>query len=352
MISIIYPFKNREKQRVLNSIDSILNQNNNNFNIIFIDYGSDEPLNLDINSSKFTYVYLDVKNQPWNKSKAINHALKYYVDMPYCFIADVDMLFKPNFIDTALELTTKHNFFYFQVAYLKQHLVNEKDFFDTNNFKNISNYEATGMTVFKTDILKSIQGFDEFFHFWGAEDTDVHNRITNLGHKVHFYNENVLMAHQWHPSYIISQSNKLTQKIQLSNIIEINHLHLKYNLINKITKVNDVNWGEIQSNNLLKNIKVNNLPSYKSDVLYWINQIINNLQSGDETALKFILPADVFTLKYKIKKLLGKKVRDYYTLKQVNDIILLQVISRLHNHIYSYRIDDNLQAIYFNIRKN
>ena len=49
-----------------------------------------------------------------------------------------------------------------------------------------TNLEATGITLFPTEILKRMNGFDEFYHGWGAEDTDAHNRLKNLGLEFEF----------------------------------------------------------------------------------------------------------------------------------------------------------------------
>ena len=351
MITVIYIFKDREIERVQKSLDSLQAQTNTNFKVVFLDYGSKQPLQL----SKYTnveYVYLEVQNQPWNKSKAINHALKYYVKTPFCFVADIDMIFQNNFIETALKLTQTHSNFYFQVAYLKPKWVDATNVFNPSNYSKISNKEATGMTVFKTDILKDIQGFDEFFHFWGAEDTDVHNRIKNAGHQVYFYDKEVLMAHQWHPSYINQENKELTQKLQLTNIIQINHLHLKHNLNNKVTKVNNDCWGEIYFNNQLALNNQIKVYTYEFDVLYYLNKVIPNLKSGQQLNLIFTLPKEVGTTKYKLKKVLGKKIYPHFSLKKVNDMILLQIVTNWHNHTYKYVISDSLKEINFIIKKN
>lgn len=169
MLTIIYPFKNREKERVIKSLTSIYNQDNKEFNVVFVDYGSDNPIDFSSFFPSLKYVYLDVRNQPWNKSKAINYALKNELTTPYFFISDVDMIYKNNFVDTIYSLIPHHNVFYFQVAYLKEELSDSTSVFDANNVIKVSNYQATGMTVFQTDIVKELKGFDEFFHFWGSE---------------------------------------------------------------------------------------------------------------------------------------------------------------------------------------
>jgi hypothetical protein len=346
-LTVIYIFKNREAERVYKSLDSLRLQTNKNFNIVFIDYGSDTVLDLK-KYSDVHYVYLDIKKQPWNKSKAINYAVKNLVQTSYCFIADIDMIFHQDFIETAVSLTKNHDCFYFSVAYLKQNILDKNKLFNPINFIKISNHEATGMTVFKTEILRQINGFDEFFHFWGSEDTDIHNRIKNLGYNVYFFNEKTLMLHQWHKSHIASENNKLTVNLRLSNITRLNQTKSFYNKSYKLVKVNDT-WGEIKANSHLEAITPIEVPTYKSHIDLWLNYKIHKLNPGEQLALKFYLPSEVLSLKYRIKKTLGKNVLNFYNLKEVNDLLLLQIITHLHTKPYSVEVSKNLDYIVFRI---
>ena len=105
-ITILYAYRNREISRVKRSLDSLASQTKQNFNVIFVDYGSKKETASEIKElvkhfSFCNYHYLFSELQPWNKSKAFNYVLK-NLDSEYCFTADVDMIFHPEFT-TVLE---------------------------------------------------------------------------------------------------------------------------------------------------------------------------------------------------------------------------------------------------------
>ena len=57
------------------------------------------------------------------------------------------------------------------------------------------------------------------------------------------------------------------------------------------------------------------------------------------------------SLKYKIKKTVGKKVPNYYSLKEINDMLLLHIISFYHQLPYTFKISADLKSISFKIKK-
>ena len=57
------------------------------------------------------------------------------------------------------------------------------------------------------------------------------------------------------------------------------------------------------------------------------------------------------TIKYKVKKIIGKTVPEYYSLKEINDKLLLHLISFYNGCNYSYRISDDLKTINLKIQK-
>ena len=56
------------------------------------------------------------------------------------------------------------------------------------------------------------------------------------------------------------------------------------------------------------------------------------------------------SLKYRIKKALGKKVPQYYSLRKINDKFLLQLISFYRNFPYSTEISVDLKSIIVSIK--
>jgi glycosyltransferase involved in cell wall biosynthesis len=358
MISIVYPYRNRELLRIKKSLDSLQQQKNLDFKVIFVDYGSKFTLATEIRElvSKYnfaTYHYIYSIHQPWSRSKAVNVGLK-LVETDYVFVADIDIIFKNDFIDIVNGLIDSYKSYYFKVGFLseKETLV-KKDFSDYQiSFS--SEIGAQGLSLFPMQAIKAIQGFDEFLHFWGAEDVDIHNRLVKIGIESIFYNSQILLLHQWHESYRKSETTVLSYELQLTDVIKLNHQHLINNHEKEIIKVNAKNWG-----NTISELEFNELKSFDKKVIlnnkievvtHFLFMELPGFQSG-LLSVQFIEDDFKKSLKYKIKKIIGKKVPKYYTLKEINDKLLLHIISFYHQFPYTYKVSDDLKSISFKIKK-
>lgn len=359
-ITILYAYRNREISRVKRSLDSLAWQVKQNFNVIFIDYGSKKEIASEIKElikhfSFCNYHYVFSELQPWNKSKAFNYVLK-NLDSEYCFTADIDMIFHPEFTSVLEKKCNADQATYFQVGYMSNEQ-NNKEAVDYHNYKIsfLSSKEATGMTLFPVQRLKVVEGFDEFFHFWGAEDTEIHNRIKKNGCELVFYDQEVLMLHQWHKNYRSRETLHLNTELQLSGVVEINHRHLIYNSENKIKNVNSENWGEIISEsefNELEDFDNDLVLSNKTEVIeHFLFVELPRFQDGI-LSVRFVEDHFQGSLKYKVKKKIGKKVPKYYSLKEINDKLLLHIISFYHQFPYTYKVSNDLKSISFRIKKH
>lgn len=358
MLTILYPYRNRETERVKRSLDSLIEQTNHDFRVILVDYGSNVSSASEIkelvSSYTFaTYIYNFSELQPWSRAKAINIGLR-NVTTDYVFTADVDMIFSPNFIAKLQELKNPLKAYYFKVGFL-----NEKESLTIKPFDNYtadfsSGVGAQGLSLFSIEEIRKINGYDEFLHFWGAEDIDIHNRLERIGVESVFYDTEILMLHQWHKSYRREEKHILAKDLQLTNVVQINHHHLLFNNENEKTAVNNENWGngfcalDFQE---LKEDQTQKILLNKVEVItHFLFYELANFKNG---ILNVGFVKDDFqgSLKYKMKKILGKKVPKYYSLKEINDLILLHVISFYHTSPYSYEISDDLKKITFKIKK-
>jgi hypothetical protein len=352
LLTIIFPFRNRDLLRLQYSFDSLAIQSNLEFEVAFVDYGSNYGIakateKLCSEYSFINYNYIPSQYQPWNKSKALNSVIK-KLNTDFCFVADVDMIFHPHFVQTVLKLRNFQKVVYFQVGYLAAgEIIKDKVFAEFKNFRK-SNYEATGLSLFPVDILKELRGFDEFYHFWGAEDTDIHVRIKNAGYQIEFFNDETLILHQWHYSYLSKESNKLSKVLRLSGIIQLNHQRLKYVTENKIIKANNDNWGECidaeEINELEKALVTLTLDNEQCKIdhmIYCIMPTVNN------AILKFTVVRNSFhnSFGFRVKKFLKRKVPQYYTLLEINDKILLHLITFYRDKPFTYKVSDDLKSI-------
>jgi len=356
-VVIIYPYRNRDLNHVQNSLNSLKNQTYSDFKVFFVDYGSTPDIaekvkNLCETFSFVTYRYYNVQYQPWNKSRALNSAIKNFDD-GFCFVADIDMIFRPDFIEKAIGLQESNKCIYFQVGFLSpDDKVKEGGFQSFKDFRK-STYEATGLSMIPVKALRELRGYDEFYHFWGAEDSDMHVRLKNYGFEVEYYDNEILMLHQWHPSYRSKEISGLSSDLQVRGIVQLNHQHLKSAILNKTTKINPNKWGEIllqvQMEELLNapiSLEITNKKFVIRDLLY------GHLPNVDDEIIKIKIHSSStpFSFNYRFKKLLNKKVPVYYSLKEVNDLVLLHLISFYRNFPYYYRVSSSQDYIEFAIK--
>lgn len=357
-IVIVFAFRNRDERRVNNCIQSLAQQSNLNFRVEFVDYGSVNATAVKIRSllEKFSFVnysYLSYVNQPWNKSRALNHIIK-SINESFFLVADIDMIFHSDFVEKLHKLKNDSRITFFKVGYLSKSESAMTKNFDKYAIKFESKIDAKGISLFPTNLVKNVNGFDEFFHFWGAEDVDIHFRLVNKGYTSIWYDKEILLLHQWHPSYMMRQKTKLTKELQVENIIRINHEHLKFNLTN-LSNVNANSWGEVYTQDDFENL--NSVPILKffgterQVVDHFLFGYLNSF-SNQIIAVRFQNCNQSSNLKNFLKKCFGKKVIPKYSLKQINDKILLHLISYYRNNLYSFEISDNLEWIDLKIKLN
>ena len=123
-ISILYANRNREPERIERSLSSLKRQTLQNFEVIFVDYGSAREITQQLETSlnQFSFVkyhVLPVRHLLWNKSKALNYGIL-HAENPYIFIADVDIIFHPQAMKYLDKLCEHQKFHLFSLGYLSQ----------------------------------------------------------------------------------------------------------------------------------------------------------------------------------------------------------------------------------------
>lgn len=352
MVTILYIYRNRELERVKRSLDSLIAQNNQEFKVIFIDYGSSQSMALEISNlvslySFVTYHYSYCSSQLWSRAKAINIGL-HLVETDFVFIADIDMIFSPDFVQIIENIKNHKQSVFFKVGFLSAKETQKHKNFEDYIVAHESSPGAQGLSLFPTKALLSVRGFDEFFHLWGGEDEDVHARLKISGLEIKFYDESILMLHQWHLTYRNSLNKKLTTTVQHDTIAKINQEHFRMNSILKKCKVNKENWGNIITENQFSALarpdlllqlqnKKEVIEIFLFSVLPKLNNQVLEVQIKEDTYPK--------TLKFHAKRFLGKSIPEYYSLKEINDVLLLHLISFYSDAVYKYVVGEDLKSI-------
>lgn len=344
MLTLIFPYRNRDLERVKRSLDSLKSQTDHEFQVVFVDYGSDpeqaaKAQSLLSSYSFASYNYMPYRYQPWNKSRALNSVIR-DLDGGYGFVADIDMIFHPEFIATLRSVMDPDKAVYFKVGFLSEEESKKNLPFNEYQVSFYSDAGATGLTLFPVEALKALRGFDEFYHFWGSEDSDVHVRLKNAGHQVAFYEENTLLLHQWHVIYRNKETRELTEDLQLSGIVQINYQHLLNAGESGRTVVNPTSWGGGTSQEILDDAEERipkKIQNSRREIDVFLFGTLPALPSG--VHLFEFVEKEHRSPKNSLKRLIGKRMPSYYDMKSVNDRLLLHLIGFYRDTPFSYQVD-------------
>lgn len=343
MITITLTYRDRDLNIVKKCLDSLKVQSSKAFNVTLVDYGSQEGYSNDLKTliSDYDFVKLiqcPVKGQLWNKSRAINMALK-QCETPYFLVGDIDLMFHPDFVEIANKSASEH-VVYFQYSFLSEDESLKNQNFEDYKIDFLGGEEVTGTTLFPTNTLKKVNGYDEFYHGWGAEDTDIHIRLKALGVKVNFYNENSLVKHQWHPKAYRSKKSSSPFHTSLERV---NHNYMQMTMNNKITIANsNTDWGVIPNNsNYNKLIEkpdfVINIPPIDIEFSALLSQFKNFNNKVIEVKINQAKSKD--KAYQGLKKSLKKKYFNYLDLETINNLLLEEIIKNYRNEAYTYKFN-------------
>jgi hypothetical protein len=351
MITLVFTFRNRSMHIVKNCLQSLVEQSNSNFQVVLVNYGSNpvytRQIEALIESYGFVnYIKCEVSKQLWNKSKAINIALK-KCETTYFFVGDIDMIFRKDFIEKLALFKKENESVYFQVGFLSKSESKLNKTFEGYKINHKTNKEATGMTLYPAKLLKSINGYDEFYHGWGAEDTDVHYRLRNAGTAVNFFHDEILLLHQWHPK---SYRSKESREPFHSSLEQINHQYIQKIVQDKTVKANvTYDWGVITekidfSSQEMTSIQLTNQKSEVDALLYGLW----DKPKGQYLNIEITPHSKYKSVKNIVKKILGKKYFKFYDFQAINDLILAHLITQFRNQYYEYewnKEQDKIQLI-------
>ncbi|MDN3595034.1 glycosyltransferase family 2 protein [Zunongwangia endophytica] len=343
MLSLVLTYRNRQLEIVKRCLDSLREQSDQDFKVFLVNYGSSDKFTTALekqikNYNFIDYIFVSTYGQLWNKSRAINIALQ-KCNSPLFLMGDIDLLYHPEMVRKCKQISQKNDIVYFKYAFLdKKESSKDGTFFDYNpSFT--GNEGVTGTTLYKTSILKKINGYDEFYHGWGAEDTDVHLRLKNAGFSVHFFDEEILVKHQWHPKQYRSKKSEFPYH---TNLEKINHRYMMMQNQNKVTHANlKFVWGEMP--NIVKFTELRN-PINRIILTSECNQFDAFLTGvfpilSESSSIKIKTDSLGKSIKNRLKKTIGKKYIRTYSMEYINNKLLEAIILQHRLSIYHYQID-------------
>jgi len=274
-VTLIIPYRNREISRLQNSLNSLERQIRKDFEVIIVDYGSDnffsEKINYLSKSYSFvSYYFFDTSILPWNRAHALNLGIA-KCNTDFFFPSDVDLIYHSSFINKVLNTIELNTITTFKVSYLSK---NNKELIDPSRMKicAVSTSQALGMTLFNRSEFEDLGRYDEKYIYWGGEDNDIVNRYIENGYVHRFYPDENLVYHQWHlPTEINEDAYPFGIK---SFIREANFKFFQ----------NNRNRGEVLEHSK-DNFEIYEISAYKFHMLWEIDEILNN--SKAESLISF-----------------------------------------------------------------
>jgi glycosyltransferase involved in cell wall biosynthesis len=202
-ISVIVGFRNREISRLVYALDALANQSLTDFELVFIDYGSDEAIAKQAETmvAKYSfaqYYYSDTRGWFWNRAHALNTGVKMSSGELILFF-DIDLILEKDFLQKIVMLDYESKFYTFSCFYLPAHFDLQKKNIEQEGLQYEQNY--VGLCAVKRASVNDINGFDEYYMVWGVEDDDFYKRLANFGIKrIQMQAVDFRVFHQWHPT--------------------------------------------------------------------------------------------------------------------------------------------------------
>lgn len=354
-LTIVFAYRNRNLDRIELAMNSLKSQSDSNFSVIFVDYGSDDiysqPLKALIESYDFaSYFYVGHPGLLWNKSKAYNYGIK-KARTSHILTADVDLIFNPETVESLKKLCLENSFTLFKYGYLPEKLkildIKDKSF---SELKPTHFGDVNGVGLYPREALMQIHGFDEFYHFYGAEDEDLFLRLENSGFK-RKREDRLFFLHIWHPRYPFKADNSLTRFPRLTNAMRLNQQHLFFckSSLTKIPYLQN-SWGKCfqkEDQDILSNPNIkHSLYNSSAAVDHFFNEYLPS-RIGDIVLVQITEDPEVYNFKGKLKRLTGKIKQPYLNLKEINDLILRRIVFDYRHHNYEFKISEDLRMISF-----
>ncbi|MBN1680164.1 MAG: glycosyltransferase [Anaerolineae bacterium] len=172
---------------------------------MFVDYGSRAPVAAAaralVEQYAFChYVYAETRGFVWNRAHALNIGVRRAAS-DFVATTDIDLVFAPDCLDVLMNATRDDRVVYSRVQYLPQAFADWDDLTTCGQrFPLSSPTGYGGLQCVATDVFHELRGFDEYYRYWGIEDSDYHLRLTTLrGLQETWISDRANIYHQWHP---------------------------------------------------------------------------------------------------------------------------------------------------------
>lgn len=242
LISIVFGYRNRELDRVKRCLDSLAQQTVKNFEVLFVDYGSDKNYaikaeDLVSNYSFVRYIFTEARGHLWSRGKALNIGIK-EAKGEWVFTNDLDMILPSNLLEKMSRHLADKSFYHL----LSNNLTASFDRWNDIDEIPLQEYNegGRGILLIPRNELIMIGGYDEFYHQWGVEDLDLYERLISHGLEEKPFPNDVYQHHQWHPV------SHITLPAFIPIVFEAK-MQIYFHERKKVIVRNPSGWGEVLS---------------------------------------------------------------------------------------------------------
>jgi glycosyltransferase involved in cell wall biosynthesis len=305
ILSVIVGYRNRDLKRVHYFLNSLNNQTFKNFELIFVDSGTEYELSKKIETlvkqySFCKYLYDDSRGKDFNRSLVLNIGAR-HASGNYLYFTDIDLIFHPKYLQHLYSIKNEHHHVYSRVYLVSQSYKAYDNIVDSDIilFSELSHPSGKGLLMLPKTAFEAIGGYDEYYTDWGVEDNDIYRRLCEQGLTEQWTeHEKYPVYHQWHPS------NERFHEFPEKWLDDISF----YYIVNQKNIKRNVNYGQLfktENRKLLVvienqiDIPAIELPStgFNSTKTLYYRTIWQFLNSPDNKYFKVIVP------KYKVPKM-------------------------------------------------
>lgn len=206
--SFVITYRDRDPEAVRNNIHSLLGQTVQDFEICFVDYGSQEKnrqaiVTLLEGQPKVRYRYVHTRGHLWCRSHANNLGVA-LAQGEFVVMVDVDLIYPPFFLEriTPYLAADKQLLYYCYFAPQSFTAYETLDWEQPLSFRQASpTLTETGLVIQPRQAFQDVGYFDEYYKVWGVEDAEFNERVQQAGYQPQKIPlEELFTLHQWHPS--------------------------------------------------------------------------------------------------------------------------------------------------------
>jgi hypothetical protein len=247
-ITVVIGLRDRADYRLDNALKSIRSQTfpADLIRIILVDYGSNQAsARIAMRScEEYEAQYVRVDDiSVWSRARCLNIGIR-RTQTKFLMVSDVDVVFSPQYLSDAVQVLAdsplsvvssammdlaEDSTEVLRIASITKHLPLDRLKASSHPRNGWTHHPGICMTY--TMLYKIVNGYDEYYEAWGAEDEDLMRRFRYLGLRPTAPGARSYYLHQWHPERERGREEATTQRNQ-------SYLARTHSILR-----NDLDWG-------------------------------------------------------------------------------------------------------------